>query len=401
VDASFLKHPNRAFEMVAESSLTVEFPMDAFYGGCQSLSVAETFPGIQDIHTISTAYATISIQGGLDFETHLPPLRESTDGSSDGVDLNAVIFLENAARLRKGGMNEYAQELENASWWPSVNLGIGYAKRSPAKMNEAKRAQWKQMSYVLSSDALLFRNIPLPFTKTIPAVAWFSSQCNTYFAGQRIQRVDAFLAAVKVLNDRRSGHQQGDREGGISFHSYGACRHNSEQTDVVECEHVQEKFNAKVARLVPEVRQVFLNNAHGNYDPIKLCILRHHRFVLAYENSAAEDYITEKLLQALKAGSVPIYWGDPRVLDVLPHPDAIIHARDFESASELAAYVEHVMHDEFLYRRHLIWKEMNPKDWQPGFHDLLQRSQESLMCTVCQHAISATAANDQAIDSKS
>jgi len=135
VDASFLKHPNRAFEMVAESSLTVEFPMDAFYSGCQSLSVAETFPGIQDIHTISTAYATISIQGGLDFETHLPPLRESTDGSSDGVDLNAVIFLENAARLRKGGMNEYAQELENASWWPSVNLGIGYAKRSPAKMN--------------------------------------------------------------------------------------------------------------------------------------------------------------------------------------------------------------------------------------------------------------------------
>ena len=54
------------------------------------------------------------------------------------------LFLENAARLREGGMNKYTQELENTYWWFSVNLGIGRAKNSPAKMNEAKRAQWKQ-----------------------------------------------------------------------------------------------------------------------------------------------------------------------------------------------------------------------------------------------------------------
>ena len=64
------------------------------YTNGQSLSVAETFPGIQDIHihTVSMAYATISIQGGLDFEKRLPPLRELIDGSSDDVDLNVVII---------------------------------------------------------------------------------------------------------------------------------------------------------------------------------------------------------------------------------------------------------------------------------------------------------------------
>ena len=168
----------------------------------QHLSVTETFPGIQDPHTISTAYITSSFSGSLDFEHSLPSLLTGGSSRGNGVDLNAVIFLENVARMRDGGSKEYAQELENMLWWSSVNLGLGYAKRSPARMT-AKKARWKQMSYLLSSDPRAFQNTPLPFATKYPAVAWFSSQCNEAFAKQRIHRVDAFIAAVNALNERK------------------------------------------------------------------------------------------------------------------------------------------------------------------------------------------------------
>jgi len=38
-----------------------------------------------------------------------------------------------------------------------------------------------------------------------------------------------------------------------------------------------------------------------------------HKFTLAYENSLAPYYCTEKIMDAFLAGSIPIYWGDPKV----------------------------------------------------------------------------------------
>ena len=44
-------------------------------------------------------------------------------------------------------------------------------------------------------------------------------------------------------------------------------------------------------------------------------VYRRYKFVLVVENSEAEDYITEKLLLALSADTVPIYFGAPNVGD--------------------------------------------------------------------------------------
>lgn len=38
-----------------------------------------------------------------------------------------------------------------------------------------------------------------------------------------------------------------------------------------------------------------------------------HKFMMAYENTPCSYYCTEKLMDAFLAGSVPIYWGDPKV----------------------------------------------------------------------------------------
>lgn len=41
--------------------------------------------------------------------------------------------------------------------------------------------------------------------------------------------------------------------------------------------------------------------------------LRHYKFVVAFENSSAPGYNTEKLTHAIEADTLPIYWGDPQI----------------------------------------------------------------------------------------
>lgn len=41
--------------------------------------------------------------------------------------------------------------------------------------------------------------------------------------------------------------------------------------------------------------------------------LRRYKFVIAFENSSAPGYNTEKLTHAIEADTMPIYWGDPQI----------------------------------------------------------------------------------------
>lgn len=45
----------------------------------------------------------------------------------------------------------------------------------------------------------------------------------------------------------------------------------------------------------------------------KLDFLRRHRFCLSFENSSSPGYTTEKLVDAMTARCVPVYWGNPHV----------------------------------------------------------------------------------------
>ena len=155
--------------------------------------------------------------------------------------------------------------------------------------------------------------------------------------------IDQFLAAVRSLNQRVNNHDLKSANQGIVFHSCGKCGHNAEPEDVAQYSHIQASLDSEEERMSPEVRCSFRTTAYFvHHSPVKLCILRHHRFVLAYENSEAEVYVTEKL------------------------------------------------YDENMYTRHTAWKKMDPMDWQPGFYELLQRSKEILI-NVCEQAVEVAA----------
>ena len=59
-----------------------------------------------------------------------------------------------------------------------------------------------------------------------------------------------------------------------------------------------------------------------------------HRFwfTIAIENSESPGYVTERLTDAFLEGTIPIYWGDPRVAEEF-NPQAFIDLRSYENFS--------------------------------------------------------------------
>jgi hypothetical protein len=77
-------------------------------------------------------------------------------------------------------------------------------------------------------------------------------------------------------------------------------------------------------------------------------LLQRHKFSLAFENSAYPGYVTEKILDAFLAGTVPIYWGDPTITQQF-NPKAFIHCLDGEPIDELLRRVQKVNESQEAY----------------------------------------------------
>ena len=98
-----------------------------------------------------------------------------------------------------------------------------------------------------------------------------------------------------------------------------------------------------------------LNNLGRQVAPgleAKLEFLRGYKFHLAFENARVEGYTTEKIVDAFAAGTVPVYWGDPRVKEQF-NPEAFIDRSDFDSDEACIEHVLRVDADEELYLRYL------------------------------------------------
>lgn len=67
-------------------------------------------------------------------------------------------------------------------------------------------------------------------------------------------------------------------------------------------------------------------NTLGHRVQDKQTFLSDYKFTIAFENTSRAGYTTEKLVEPMLAGSIPIYWGDPLV------------GRDFETGSFLSAH---------------------------------------------------------------
>ncbi len=89
-------------------------------------------------------------------------------------------------------------------------------------------------------------------------------------------------------------------------------------------------------------------------EPIKdkLEFLKNYRFNLAFENSQSPGYITEKLIEPLLLGCIPIYWGAPDIIRDF-NPDCMINISDFSNLDEAFGYIMSADSSNTLRLKHL------------------------------------------------
>lgn len=49
---------------------------------------------------------------------------------------------------------------------------------------------------------------------------------------------------------------------------------------------------------------------NGDFSTAKFDFMKDYKFSIAFENSSTNGYVTEKIIQAFSAKTIPIYWGD-------------------------------------------------------------------------------------------
>ncbi|NNM00623.1 MAG: hypothetical protein HKO62_07725 [Gammaproteobacteria bacterium] len=77
----------------------------------------------------------------------------------------------------------------------------------------------------------------------------------------------------------------------------------------------------------------------GDWTVPKVEFQKQYRFTVAFENSSSPGYTTEKLVHALAADTVPIYWGNPAVGREF-NTARMVNCHEFDELDEI---VEHVL----------------------------------------------------------
>ncbi|MFH1520278.1 MAG: glycosyltransferase family 10 [Candidatus Micrarchaeota archaeon] len=123
------------------------------------------------------------------------------------------------------------------------------------------------------------------------------------------------------------------------------------------------KINGMIWRFWPKNIKIKQFKTHKGPHS-KKGLLQKYKFTIAYENCITNGYISEKILEAMLYGTVPIYSGDPNIEKRIPK-DCFIDKRDFKNYESLYRFISSMdkkTHDGYLDR---IEKFLNSKKAYP------------------------------------
>ena len=81
-----------------------------------------------------------------------------------------------------------------------------------------------------------------------------------------------------------------------------------------------------------------------------------YKFVLAFENSLCNDYVTHELYTTLQSGVVPFVYEEADYRAYAP-ANSYVNSRDFAGPKELADYLWPFQTNDHLYQNYLSWNE--------------------------------------------
>ncbi len=84
----------------------------------------------------------------------------------------------------------------------------------------------------------------------------------------------------------------------------------------------------------------------------KVNFLRTYKFNIAFENASLPGYTTEKILEAMRARCIPIYWGSPQVHTEF-NPKSFLNYADFPNEEALVEKIAAIDQDDDLLLRYL------------------------------------------------
>lgn len=135
------------------------------------------------------------------------------------------------------------------------------------------------------------------------------------------------------------------------------------------CSHDKNGIRTRLFNALGSIQQVdsagsYLNNTGSlqqEYDDDKIRFMNAYKFNICPENTNRTGYVTEKIFQAIQAGTVPVYWGsdnnpEPEVLN----PDAILFYRGGRSLDNLVLQVAELHGDEKKYREFIAQPKFRP-----------------------------------------
>ncbi|KAN0041381.1 hypothetical protein ACTFIV_003920 [Dictyostelium citrinum] len=169
-----------------------------------------------------------------------------------------------------------------------------------------------------------------PHQKSIPLANWFCTNCNSH--SNRNEYVQELMNHMVI-------------------DSFGKCLKNMPTPS-------------------------FLGRGSGDPFERKRSFITRYKFTIVFENSICKDYVSEKVLDAFVAGSVPIFMAHPNTLKYLPC-NSYIYVGDFKDAKELANHLKYLSeNDQEYYKLHSWrtnetaieqWKGVNNYPNKPGF----------------------------------
>ncbi len=122
----------------------------------------------------------------------------------------------------------------------------------------------------------------------------------------------------------------------------------------------------------------------------KMLIASSYKFFLSMENTAIDDYLTEKFFEGFLADTLLVYLGAPNARRAAPAPHSFVSALDFEGPAALAAFLVALAVDEPRRQSYLAWRRPAVRVSE-GFaeamrHDLVRLDNRSMLCRLCRLA---------------